>query len=76
MPPKCRNSLKPSYTEDALAEALNAIIDKGMSKKAASIKFGISRTTLIDKVAHKYRPGKKKGRDPFLTEEEETSIVK
>ena len=57
MPPKCRNSLKPSYTEDASAEVLNAIIDKG-------------------KVAQKYRPGKKKGRDPFLTEEEETSIVK
>ena len=67
---------KPLLAPGLLAEALNAIIDKGMSKKAASIKFGISRTTLIDKVAHKYRPGKKKGRDPFLTEEEETSIVK
>lgn len=45
-------------------------------KKKASVFFGVPRTTLIDKINGRYRPGSKIGRDPYLSKEEEDKIVK
>lgn len=64
------------YSNESLETALRLIREKQISKRQASIKYGIPRTTLIDKIKGKYRPGKGKGRDPFLSEEEELSLVK
>lgn len=66
---------QPKYTSEDLEAALNGIRKKEISKNAASKKYGIPRTTLIDKIVGKYRPGKTKGRDPFLSETEELALV-
>ena len=72
MAPRKKSS---NYSEEALSDALQAIRSGALSKRAASVKFGIPRSTLIDKTAGKYRPGKTKGRDPFLSDAEELSLV-
>ena len=57
MAPKKNTS---NYTKDALNQALQAIQSKTLSKRAASLRYGIPRTTLFDKTAGKYRKGRGK----------------
>ena len=64
------------YKDVALENALKSIRNGQLSANKASQKFGIPRSTLGDKLRGKYRPGKPVGRDPYLTQEEEKSIVK
>ena len=65
----------PSYDKEKLTEAVRAV-KNGMAKRTAAKKYGIPRTSLYDKLNGKYREGKGKGRDPFLSEEEEQNLVK
>ena len=58
-----------------MQSAITAVAN-GMSRKKASEKFGVPRSTLGDKIIGKYREGKKPGRDPFLSVEEEDSHVR
>jgi len=71
-------SISESNTEqckDVYEEAIMAVC-MGMSYRAASKKYNIPRTTLRDHVKCTIRPGKPKGIEAFLTNEEESSIVK
>ena len=65
------------YQYDSLKrdDAIQAVRD-GMSKNATAKLYGVPRTTLNDKISGKYREGKRAGRDPFLSSEEETEIVR
>lgn len=73
MPP---TRTKTSSTTDKNVNFALDAISKGMSQREASKKYGIARSTLYDKIHGKYRPGKGKGRDPFLSEVEEQSLVR
>ena len=66
---------RPRYTEKAMKAAIFAVVEGGVTKKAAAEKYGIPCTTLIDKLSGKYRKGKGRGRDPFLTDDKEEAIV-
>ena len=57
-----------------MIHALEAV-EGGMSKRAASIKYNVPRTTLIDKIAGRTPRTRKMGRDPYLSEVEEHAIV-
>lgn len=65
---------KPPYSIENITCALNAI-SNGMSQREAAKKYSIPRATLYDKIKGKYREGKGKGRDPFLSDAEERSLV-
>lgn len=73
MPVK-KKKQQPSYSDENVKCALNAV-SNGMSQREACKKFSIPRATLYDKIKGKYREGKGKGRDPFLSNEEEASLV-
>lgn len=62
------------YTKDNLNQAITAV-KNGMSKKSASKKYKIPRSTLIAKIAGKYS-NKNSGPGTVLTEAEEARIVK
>jgi hypothetical protein len=62
-----------AYTPAKLNAALEAI-SKGLTQRQASVKFGIPRSTLKNKVAGKH--GKKFGGQTALTEQEETTFSK
>ena len=66
---------RSKYSKEALDAAL-AAVRNGMAKREAAKKFGIPRTSLYDALNNKYREGKGKGRDPYLGEENEESLVK
>lgn len=42
----------------------------------AAKNYEVPRTTLIDKIAGRWKDGKSIGRDPYLSENEENSIVR
>ena len=63
-----------NYSNEQLNNALNAI-SKGISKKMAAAMFKVPRTTLINKIQGRYRDGKRIGRDPYLSCDEEGAIV-
>lgn len=65
-----------NYPEERMQAAINGVLKGGLSKREAAKKYAIPRTTLMDKLSGRYREGKSIGRDPFLTKEEEESIVK
>ncbi|KAA0188497.1 hypothetical protein HAZT_HAZT009110 [Hyalella azteca] len=58
-----------------MKSAILAVVEGGITKKAAAAKYGIPRTTLIEKLSGKYREGKGPGRDPYLTDDEEEAIA-
>lgn len=62
------------YSEEAVTKALVAI-SKGLPINAASIQFGVPRSTLYDKVKGKYM-NKKPGPECVLTESNENILVK
>ena len=66
---------KKKYTQEDVERA-RKLIDEGSSIRQASISTGVPTSTLQDKVNGKYRPGKKAGRDPYLSETEEEALVK
>ena len=74
MDPKLKKTHK--YSEETLQTALREIRNKVISKIFASKKYGIPKTTLIDKTVGKYEKEKRLGRDPFLTEDEEKCLMK
>ena len=63
------------YSPQDVLRALTAI-SKGSSIKKAGKTYNIPASTLQDKVRGKYRLGKSRGRDPFLSEKDEESLVK
>lgn len=65
---------KYNYTEETLKRALLSI-DRGMSVRQASVKFGIPRTTLIYKKSGKFNLTKKSGPGTILSDCEEKLIV-
>ncbi|XP_018018849.1 MFS-type transporter clz9-like [Hyalella azteca] len=72
MPPATK---RRRYNEEAMKSAILAVVEGGITKKAAAAKYGIPRTTLIEKLSGKYREGKGPGRDPYLTDDEEEAIA-
>ena len=75
MAPRRGTKHRPSYTNEDIEKAMGDVTSGSMSKRAAASKYAIPRSTLVDKLAGKYRVGKGKGRDPFLSENEELAIV-
>ncbi|XP_047740658.1 uncharacterized protein LOC108672321 isoform X2 [Hyalella azteca] len=72
MPPetKCQR-----YSAEAMKAAIFAVREGGLARKVAAAIYGVPRTTLVDKLSGKSREGKGRGRDPFLTDDEEEAIV-
>jgi len=64
-----------SDKEDRILQALEAIA-KGMSQRKAAVTFSLPRSTIYDRMKGRYRAGKSRGRDPFLSETEELSLVR
>ena len=64
------------YKDKAVEKALAEMKSGKLSANKAAQKYGIPRSTLGDKLRGKYRQGKKIGRDPYLTTEEEKKLVK
>jgi transposase-like protein len=65
------------WTNSHLKQAVNAVIQNGMSKKRASIQFGIPRPTLIphiDKATHGQGVERKLSRPQILNEEDEKEL--
>ena len=62
------------FRAENLNNALKAI-SEGMSQREASRQFQIPRGTLYDKIRGRYREGKTRGRDPFLSGKEEKVLV-
>lgn len=73
MTPKPKKICK--YPEEQMKAAVNAVL-KGMPKKQAAKIYNVPRSTIADKISGRYRQGKRIGRDPFLSEDEELQIVK
>ena len=65
---------KFDYIEVQMMHALEAV-EGGMSTRPASIKYNVPQTTLLDKLAGRTPKEPKMGRDPFLSEVEEHTIV-
>ena len=51
-------------------------VQNGMGKKTAAKRFNVPRSTIADKISGRYREGKRIGRDPYLSENEELEIVR
>ncbi|GFO17906.1 ligand-dependent corepressor [Plakobranchus ocellatus] len=59
-----------------MAAAIQAVTDRGMSKRQAAKYFNIPRQTLCDHISGKTAPNKPQGRPPALPLEVETGVVK
>lgn len=71
------NTLKKSrfkYSEESMNSAVAAVKD-GTAIRAASKQYKVPRATLFDKVNGRTQIGRKVGHDPYLTRDEEVSIV-
>lgn len=68
-------SKKFQYAQEAMDKAMEEV-SKGCSVSAASKKYGVPRTTLIDKLAGKYEPDAKPGQPTILKSDEEALLVK
>ena len=64
-----------NYSEEAMKAAVRAV-QNGMGKKTAAKRFNVPRSTIADKISGRYREGKRIGRDPYLSENEELEIVR
>ena len=64
-----------NYSEEAMKAAVRAV-QNGMGKKTAAKRFSVPRSTIADKISGRYREGKRIGRDPYLSENEELEIVR
>ena len=64
------------YHSSKMDKALEELKRGNISINKAAKKYSVPRSTLGDKIRGKYRDGKKIGRDPYLFQEEEKSIVK
>ena len=65
-----------NYNNEAMEKAIEAVEERGMSKRRASIIFGVPRSTLCDKLAHRTPRSRQMGHLPYLTELEENDIVR
>ena len=64
------------YTEESLVKAVDAVMDKSLSVRAAAKMFSIPKSTLFDKLAsNKEVKIGKKGPPTILTADEETALV-
>lgn len=63
------------YSPSKLEAAVNMVRSGAMSRKKASMSFGVPRTTLIDKLSGKTTLGVNPGRSTVLTKAEETVLV-
>lgn len=64
------------YSEEAMKNAMHAVDTKNMSCHKASVKFGVPRSTLENKVKGKTPRERKMGPSSVLTAEEEDTLVK
>ncbi|XP_041369397.1 uncharacterized protein LOC121383439 isoform X1 [Gigantopelta aegis] len=67
-----RTNMKCSYSSESLAEAIQAVMEKRMSARAASEFYHIPRATIYDKLP---RPSKQQAKTSFLTQEEEEGLA-
>ena len=64
-----------TYSEEDMENALRAVQAEGLSKRKASIRYKVPRTTLTDKLLGNSQRGRRMGHVPYLTEREESDIV-
>jgi transposase-like protein len=64
-----KGNYRKKYTQAMLQEALEAITEQGMTVREAAKEFGVSKTTMLDRLAG--RRGEKLGRSTVLTDDEE-----
>lgn len=69
-----KNNYRSKYSQEDLLKAIEDVKDKKLSIRAASILYGIPRTTIGDHIEG--RAGPKVGRPTELSEDEEAIIVK
>ena len=72
MPP--RKVPKFKYSEDQMASAILAVRN-GMGVRKACDKYGVPKSTVLDKMKGRTPMKRKMGRDPYLKESEEKAIV-
>jgi lambda repressor-like predicted transcriptional regulator len=65
---------KKKYNQEAISKALEDILNNGVSKKAASKKYGIPRSTLQFRLSQKFTKTTF-GPSPILSKEEEQILV-
>jgi len=63
------------YDDNQMVDAIAAVTNGDMSKKAAAKQFGVPRSTLQDKIAGRTPINRKMGKDPFLSAVQESEIV-
>ncbi len=68
--------VEKNYPESALTDAIKAVNDKKMTPFAASRKYRVPRTTIIDHVNGRYSSSNKNGYGPLLTPKAERELVK
>ena len=63
------------YSVEQMENAIRAVTEDGMPKKAAARTFNVPRQTLQDKIAGRTQIGRKMGKDPYLSTLQEEEIV-
>ena len=66
---------KFQYSEEAMRNAITAVEEGRMSKRAASITYNVPRTTLLDKLTGRTPKERRMGPLPFLTQQEDNDLV-
>ncbi|KAJ8305206.1 hypothetical protein KUTeg_017243 [Tegillarca granosa] len=68
-------AMSKSYSEEDLSRALSDIRSGGLSLRAASIKYGVPRSTLSDRKVGKVQEGAKWGKRTVLPFEKEKELI-
>lgn len=63
------------YSPSKLETAVKMVQSGAMSKRKASLSFGVPRTTLLDKLSGRTQLGDRPGRSTVLTNAEENTLV-
>ncbi|KAJ8930636.1 hypothetical protein NQ314_016551 [Rhamnusium bicolor] len=64
------------YTEEALSDALKAVREEKISVREAGRRFGVPKTTILDRLSGRIKQGPRKmGPNTVLTADEEIELV-
>ena len=73
MPPQRGPQFSYSYSQ--MEAAINAVQNRGLGKKTAAKMYNVPRSTLQDKIAGRTPLGRKMGKDPYLSRDQEQQIA-
>ena len=68
----CRPHKLRMWSDESMLGAMNAVAEGKMGINRAALEFGVSPTTLKDRITGRVVHGSKSGPKPYLTHEEET----